>query len=44
MGAGRVTKMDREGKAMADTCGWEALAMTLVVWIAAAIAGRRHHG
>jgi hypothetical protein len=39
-----MTIMDREGKTMADACGWEALAMALVVWIAAAIAGRRHHG
>ena len=45
MGAGRVTSnMDREGKAMADAWGWDVLAMTLVLWIAAAIAGRRRHG
>jgi len=44
MGAGRVTDMDGEGKAMADARGWEALAMALVLWIVAAIAGRRRHG
>jgi len=26
---------------MAEACGWETLAMALVVWIVAAIAGRR---
>ncbi len=36
--------MDEEGKTMADACGWEALAVALVVWVAAAIAGRWHHG
>lgn len=36
--------MDGEGRAMADACGWEALAMALVVWVVAAIAGRRRHG
>ena len=44
LAAGRMTEMDGEGKAMADACGWEALAMALVVWIAAAIAGRWRHG
>jgi hypothetical protein len=29
---------------MAEACGWEALAMALVVWIVIAITGRRHRG
>jgi len=44
MGGGETINTDGEGKAMAEACGWEALAMALVVWIAAAIAGRRRHG
>ncbi len=44
LGVGRVTEIDGEGKTMADGCGWEVLAMTLVVWIMAALAGRWHHG
>jgi len=44
MGEAKMINIDEEGKTMVDACGWEALAMTLVVWIAAAIAGRWHHG
>jgi len=44
MGGGETINMHGEGKMMADACGWEALALALVVWIAAAIAGRRRHG
>ena len=44
MGAGKAITTDGEGKTMADASGWEALAMALVVWMVAAIAGRRGHG
>ena len=44
MDAGRVINMDGERKTMADGCGWEAWALALVVWMVAALAGRRHHG
>ncbi len=43
-GEAKMINMHGEGKAMADGCGWEALAMALAVWIMAAIAGRWHHG
>ena len=44
MGAGRAINMDGEGKTMVDARGREAQAMTLVVWMVAAIAGRWRHG
>jgi hypothetical protein len=39
-----MTAMDGKGKTMADACGWETVAMALVVWIVIAITGRRRHG
>jgi hypothetical protein len=44
MGGEKVPNMDGEGKAMADACGCAAFAMVRVLWIVAAIAGRRRHG
>jgi hypothetical protein len=29
---------------MAEACGWEALAMAVLVWIVIAVSGRRHRG